>query len=887
MSSYTTEKIWASGYGRYMYASCSQTKGTSSENSSTINWTITTAGDSGTNYDTGATYLWIGGVERYYKARTSWSSNAFPAKAGSHSGSYTLAHNNDGTVAAQEVKLKTAIFTGEWNSTTVSGTWTLDKIDRFFSSTPSLSIKSRTETEIVLNWSTSENCSAISWSGGTSNPTVTGVGGTSGTVTFKNCSANTTYNIYGTFTRSDSSMTSTSNTVSPTTYQWPYVKSVSVSTLKIGNQQTVSIYNPLGRQIRLYMKQNNKQGSLLFSTSKWNPGSGDRVSYSFTPNADTLYSSIPSSTNGTAMIYCIDYQSDSTNGTDRNINNPTCKYEILQNDAEKPTFTASQISFADINPNVTNVTNQGTNGWLVQGLSNLKIMITSKATPNKGAKADTMSYSITFAGATKSATVGTTGAEFGTYGGEGTVSCSVTATDARGLSRTVTKNITYVAYRAPSVSFNASRVNNYGETVVLNAQYFGSDVNGTNGVKVQWSGAGQSGYFAGGSGANDYNPTENGSGETTLSELSNDKSYSFTISIIDKFGNSASTSASVAVGLPTMFVDVEQAGVGVNCLPQGKGLYSEDGIFSGYKGGKRLLQNFKMDLTGLSTSQFYPVLFEGTRDMITCEIASEGRNGDQPWNQNTIRFDIKSMGWSDTPGTLIIYHYGYFTASEITIGCIGRGTKAGRNCVWLRGGLWYTFYSNTPVELKETGWTSGNTEVYSVGSNYYGGSNSNVDIWFTPQSTISGDSAYIGGNLKVGGSFSTGSFSTSSISSPSGTLSLRSNTAVSGDLSASGLITAGTYIKAPKGATYDGTCSIVGGNSNEINFGGSNGSDTIYFGWRAVDSKPAPVAYVFGTGSGTAKVYGGTIYKQGLNVPAITISSSAPSAKQTGDIWVS
>ena len=880
MSSYTTEKIWASGYGRYMYASCSQTKGSSSENSSTINWTITTAGDSGTNYDTGATYLWIGGVERYYKARTSWSSNAFPSKAGSTSGSYTLPHNNDGTVAAQEVKLKTAIYTGEWNSTTVSGTWTLDKIDRYFSSTPSLSIKSRTETEIVLNWSTSENCSAISWSGGTSNPTVTGVGGTSGTVTFKNCSANTTYNIYGTFTRSDSSMTSTSNTVSPSTYQWPYVKSVSVSPLKVGNQQTVIIYNPLGRSIRLYMKKDNSSGTLLFSTSKWNPGSGENVSYSFTPSADTLYSSIPTSTYGSAVVYCIDYQSDSTNGTNRGINYPSCRYEILQNDAEKPSFTSSQISFIDTNTDVTKITNQGTNGWLVQELSTLKIMVTSAATPNKGAKSGTMSYSVSFAGASKSISVGETGASFGAYGGAGTVTCSVTATDARGLSRTVTKDITYISYRAPSISFNASRVNNYGETVVLETQYFGSDVNGTNGVKVQWSGAGQSGYFAGGPGTSEYSTTENGSGTKELTGLNNDTAYSFSVSIIDKFGKSASTSASVPIGLPTMFVDFEQAGVGVNCLPQGKGFYSEDGVFSGHNGGKRLLQSFKMDLTGLSSSQFYPIVLEATRDMISCEVSSQGGNSGEPWNQNTIKFDIRSQGWSDTPGVLIIYNYDYYDGNEITIGCIGRGQRAGNNCIWLRGGLWYTFYSNVVPTLQATGWTSSNSEVFSPGSNYYGGSNSLVDIWFTPKSTIT-RGAYFGSNLLVTGGLTAGSVTSGGGISASGDIS------ASGAMTAGGLITGGTYIKTPKGATYDNTCSIVGGNSNEINFGGSNTSDTIYFGWRSIDSKPVPAAYVFGTGSGTAKVYGGTIYKQGLNVPAITISSSAPSAKQTGDIWVS
>ena len=40
--------------------------------------------------------------------------------------------------------------------------------------------------------------------------------------------------------------------------------------------------------------------------------------------------------------------------------------------------------------------------------------------------------------------------------------------------------------------------------------------------------------------------------------------------------------------------------------------------------------------------------------------------------------------------------------------------------------------------------------------------------------------------------------------------------------------------------------------SNELNFGGTNNSDTIYFGYRAADSKPIPTQFVFGGPSGSA-----------------------------------
>lgn len=54
--------------------------------------------------------------------------------------------------------------------------------------------------------------------------------------------------------------------------------------------------------------------------------------------------------------------------------------------------------------------------------------------------------------------------------------------------------------------------------------------------------------------------------------------------------------------------------------------------------------------------------------------------------------------------------------------------------------------------------------------------------------------------------------------------------------------------------TYDDTNIAYAGWSNELNFGGSNSSSTIYFGYRAVDSKPIPTNFVFGGSSGTATI---------------------------------
>ena len=52
----------------------------------------------------------------------------------------------------------------------------------------------------------------------------------------------------------------------------------------------------------------------------------------------------------------------------------------------------------------------------------------------------------------------------------------------------------------------------------------------------------------------------------------------------------------------------------------------------------------------------------------------------------------------------------------------------------------------------------------------------------------------------------------------------------------------------------DSSIKIYAHSSNEINFGGSNTSATLYLGYRATDNRPKPATYIFGTGNGTATI---------------------------------
>lgn len=58
----------------------------------------------------------------------------------------------------------------------------------------------------------------------------------------------------------------------------------------------------------------------------------------------------------------------------------------------------------------------------------------------------------------------------------------------------------------------------------------------------------------------------------------------------------------------------------------------------------------------------------------------------------------------------------------------------------------------------------------------------------------------------------------------------------------------------------DESMSITTYANNEVNFGGTNNSSTIYFGYRATGSKPIPTKFIFGNTTGTADLQAKTVY---------------------------
>lgn len=158
----------------------------------------------------------------------------------------------------------------------------------------------------------------------------------------------------------------------------------------------------------------------------------------------------------TFKYYCV------SNGTPYPLEERTCKCTIPAN-SYLPTFTANNISYIVTNSASNNLT--GSNQKIIKGISDVKVTCTA-ATPN--GSANMSSYSATSGNSTASTTNLTT-IEMNLSAVTGN-SVTVQATDSRGKSTSVNKVYSaFVDYFAPTVtSINVGRVDGVGKNVTVN-----------------------------------------------------------------------------------------------------------------------------------------------------------------------------------------------------------------------------------------------------------------------------------------------------------------------------------------------------------------------------------------------------------------------------------
>lgn len=248
--------------------------------------------------------------------------------------------------------------------------------------------------------------------------------------------------------------------------------------------------------------------------------------------------------------------------------------------------TSGAVTFQDTNTTVVGKT--GSNQIIVQGQSTLKIM-TATSTAKKSATIT--SYVLSFNGTNTDITTNkyltiTQPSIAGVY------PATVTTTDSRGNTSTATTNITIYELVPPSATYSLQRVDNFYTNTILNVNGYISSVNGTNTRTITekhkkttdttWSTA-----------ATVPNATD-----VTLS-LDNSYEWEVQITISDEYYTGATATvytASVGIGIPTVFFDKKRHSVGVNGFPtENNQLFVGGNILASKNSGETSIRAYRSD----------------------------------------------------------------------------------------------------------------------------------------------------------------------------------------------------------------------------------------------------------------------------------------------------
>ncbi len=427
-------------------------------NSSVVRWTLR-SGTSSTYHSVYQITAWVGGTDdahKVYGPKTAdWSSRAFPCKDGSTTGTITVQHNNDGTASPVTFRLRGSVYNN--NPQNYDGSIDLTNIPRYASCSQSLS--DANENDMTINWSSDSTIDHVWYSidNGANWTDVGAVWTNQGTYVIYNLNANTTYNIKTRVRRADSQLTTDSAVAGWTTLAYPYISGLGATSLTIGNNQTLYLYNPKGRQITVYMKKDGYDGNQIFSQTITN---NSNTPFTFTPNASTMYNLIPNSRSANCVYYVVygSNRSGTANGNfvvNENNNRPSISSFTtndnnstysLTNDHSKIVLNATNMSLT--------INGSGQNGASISGISVNNTALT--VSNNSGTYTLNKPPSATF---------------------------NVVLTDSRGIQTNT--NITlqnYVAYFEPILNTNAVR--NQPTDGILNLSGNGSFYNGSFGVET-------------------------------------------------------------------------------------------------------------------------------------------------------------------------------------------------------------------------------------------------------------------------------------------------------------------------------------------------------------------------------------------------------------------
>lgn len=550
----------ASYEGRYLQLTITETVNVAA-NTSTLSWTLTSAGGSAVYYTVDTTTVKINGTTVYEKARTNWDDRVFPAAKGSVSGTITVAHNSDGTKTV-DVGFSTRVYI--FGPQEYGGTMTLTNIDR---TAPTVSCSVSSITAYGFKISASSSATADIWqystNGGTSWTQFSTTACTSASITLSSLSPNTSYSVRVKARKKTNQVYGTSGTSTVKTLGGGVINScptITADAATVSFKPNVTVYDA---SYSYYLSIcNGTTEYLALGARTWTAGTADRtVTLTQTERADLL-DAMASIKSFSATIKLV-----TKSGTTQIGSTTSCTCTIQTTEANSaPTMTA--FTYKDSRSNTTAVT--GNDQLFIQGYSYLYIT-PGTATAKNGASI--VKYAATCNGVSGSNTTG--GAiNLSTVSKAGTLDVVVTATDSRGYTVSSKQQITVIAYAKPKVSSITLRRTNDIEAemqLVFNGSISPITVGGTQKnslkyVQYRYKLTSESSYSSYTSILSSV--TQNGTSfsysNLELCSLDANSSYDFHVYIRDQLNTLSSVSLYFTVPQGTPLVALRKQKVGIN-----------------------------------------------------------------------------------------------------------------------------------------------------------------------------------------------------------------------------------------------------------------------------------------------------------------------------------
>lgn len=387
-----------------------------------------------------------------------------------------VSHNADGTKSGVALSASWR-FSGTYSGVsigtiTASTTVTLNSIDR---SAPTVSCSVSNITANGFKISASSSATADIWqyslNGGSTWTQFSSTAGTNASVTLSTLSPNTTYSVRVRARKRANQVYGTSSTISAKTLGGAVLLSCgsfSADAASISLSLRATVYN--AAYTNYITIKNGSTTYLSLAGRIWSVGTANRTITLTSSERTTLLNAMASVKSFTATIELVTKSGSTQIGSAS-----TCTCTIRTSHANSGP-SLSGFTFADSYSTTTAIT--GNDQVLIQDYSRLTVTPGTAAARNG---ASIVSYSAVCSGVTKSNTTGAA-LSLGTIGTSGTRDITLTVTDSRGYTASVTQSVTVVPYSKPRISSVSLRRTNDIETemqLVFNGSISPITVDGT------------------------------------------------------------------------------------------------------------------------------------------------------------------------------------------------------------------------------------------------------------------------------------------------------------------------------------------------------------------------------------------------------------------------